>query len=93
MQVDLITNMVWIVLLLVSVGVLAFAGTHSLVQVKKFVLEAVPYFRRLFDPNSILLAFLATRGINVPQAKADEAAELVADIMEKWAKSTTPDPE
>jgi len=87
---DIIVNMTWAVLLLVGAGVLAFAGKHTLVQLKAFAFELVPYLRRVFDPGSLLLAALSAMGLTVPQEKADEIMELVADVVGKWAEVQPP---
>ena len=87
---DIIVSMTWAVLLLVGAGILAFAGKHTLVQIKAFAFELVPYLRRVFDPGSLLLAALAAMGLKVPQDKADELMELVADVVAKWAEVQTP---
>ena len=87
---DIIVNMTWAVLLLVGAGILAFAGKHTLVQIKSFAFELVPYLRRVFDPGSLLLAALSAMGFAIPQEKADELMELVADVVRKWAEVQPP---
>lgn len=93
MQTDIIVNMTWAVLLLTGAGILAFVGKNALRQIKAFIFELVPYLRRIFDKNSLLLAALASRGINVNQEQADEVAEVIANVLEKWASVQTPPPQ
>jgi len=83
MENDVILYMTYAVLYVVGAGILAFAGKHTVAQLKAFALELVPYLRRVFDPGSIVVKILESRGIKIDRAQADKLLEAIADAAEK----------
>jgi len=83
MENDVILYMTYAVIYAVGAGVLLFASTQTLKQLKAFALELVPYLRRVFDPGSIVVKILESRGIKIDRAQADKLLEAIADAAEK----------
>lgn len=80
---QLIIDLIYALVYLALTGAVAYITKLSAVQVKAAIIEVVPVLRRLFDPNTALSRWLKARGID--PATADQAAEVVADALEKWS--------
>jgi hypothetical protein len=83
MENDVILYMAYALIYAVEAGLLLFVGKHTVQQLKGFGGEVVPQFlRRIFDPGSIVIKFLKSRGIEIDQAQADQLLETIANAIE-----------